>query len=136
MRSFYFNSFARVCLVPYVGGIIIHVLRLIYHFPVTAIPVEVDWVVVIVGGYAGLGLIVFAKRIPFENIWDKLAYGVLVFHLDGSVLLHAYMLSCGSHNALRIFPYWYSFVAAVYFLLLGIYVLRLNLRIYSPASNR
>ena len=98
--------------------------------PITEIPVEVDWVVVIVGGYAGLGLVIFAHKVPFQNIWDKIAYGILIIHLDGSVLLHAYILCVGSHQVLGIFPYWYSFVAVGYFLGLGLYVLNLNKRLY------
>lgn len=128
--SLYFKSFARVCLLPYVGGTVIHVLRLIYRFPVTELPAEVDWVVVIVGGYAGLGLIVFARRIPFTGVCDKIAYGLLIFHLDGSVLLHAYILLTWNHRVLGIFPYGYSFVAAAYFLALGLYVANLNKRLY------
>ena len=114
----------------------IHLLRLIYDFPVTEIPVEVDWVVVIVGGYAGLGLIVFANKIPFKNIWDKIAYGLLIFHLDGSVILHAYMLYVGNHRALGIFPYWYSFLAVGYFVALGLYVLSLKKRLYRADKVR
>jgi hypothetical protein len=129
MKSFYFRSFARVCLLPYIGGTIIHILRLIYDFPITEMPVEVDWVIVTVGGYAGLGLIIFANHIPFNNVWDKIAYGLLIVHLDGSVIVHAYILYIGNHNVFGIFPYWYSFVAVGYFLALGLYVLNLNKRL-------
>lgn len=130
MSVLYFKSFARVCLLPYIGGTIIHIIRLIYHLPITEVPVEVDWVVVTVGGYAGLGLIVFANRIPFKGMWDKIAYGLLIFHLDGSVIIHAYILCVGNNSVLAIFPYWYSFVAVGYFLALGLYVLNLNKRLY------
>ncbi len=130
MSSFYFRTFARVCLLPYIGGTVIHSLRLIYDFRITEIPVEVDWVVVTLGGYGGLGLIIFAQRIPFKNVWDKIAYGLLIFHLDGSVILHTYILWVGSHDVLRIFPYWYSWIAIGYFLGLGGYVLHLNRRLY------
>ena len=130
MSSLYFRTFARVCLLPYIGGTIIHILRLIYHFQITDIPVEVDWVVVILGGYGGLGLIIFADRIPFKSAWDKIAYGLLIFHLDGSVLLHTYILWVGNHNVLGIFPYWYSWIAVGYFVGLGAYVLHLSGRLY------
>lgn len=130
MSSLYFKSFARVCLLPYIGGTIIHILRLIYHLQITEIPVEVDWVVVTVGGYAGLGLIIFANKIPFKGRWDKIAYGLLIFHLDGSVIIHTYILYAGNNNVLGIFPYWYSWVAVAYFLALGLYVLDLNKRLY------
>lgn len=115
---------------PYIGGTIIHILRIIYNFPMEELPWEVDWVVVVIGGYGGLGLILYAHKVPFKNIWDKIIYGILVFHLDGSVIVHAYMLYKGSHNVLRIFPYWYSFIAIGYFVALGLYVLSLNKRLY------
>ena len=93
-------------------------------------PREIDWLIVLIGGYAGVGLIVFANRVPFVNLWDRVGYGLLIFHLDGSVLLHAYMLFVGNHDALRVFPYGYSYFAVAYFIGLGLYVRRLNDRLY------
>lgn len=130
MNSFYYKSFARLAMLPYIGGTVIHILRLIYNFSLEEIPFEADWLIVVVGGYAGLGLIIYANRIPFKNIWDKIIYGLLIFHLDGSVILHAYILFTGSHDVLNIFPYWYSFIAVGYFLGLGYYVFTLNKRLY------
>ncbi len=135
MDSFYYKTFARVALLPYVGGTIVHILRLIYDFPIEQMPTEVDWFIVVIGGYAGVGLIVFANRVPFENLWDKVGYGLLIFHLDGSVVFHAYMLFAGSHDALRVFPYWYSFLAVGYFIGLGLYVHRLNNRLYKERRS-
>ncbi len=130
MNSFYYKSFARLAMLPYIGGTVIHILRLIYNFSVEEIPFEADWFIVVVGGYAGLGLIIYANRIPFKNIWDKIIYGLLIFHLDGSVILHVYILLTGSHDVLNIFPYWYSFISVGYFLGFGYYVFTLNKRLY------
>ncbi len=135
MSSFYFNSFARLALLPYVGGTVIHILRLIYNFPIAEIPLEADWLVVIIGGYAGIGLIVYAKRIPFQNLFDKVIYGLLIFHLDGSVVLHAYILWAGSHDILNVFSYSYSFFAVAYFIGFGYYVLRLQKRLYGKQQS-
>ena len=135
MNSFYYKTFARVCLLPYIGGTIIHLLRLIYNFTPEMLPVEVDWVIVSVGGYASLGLIIYISKIPFKNIWDKIAYGWTIFHLGGSVLLHAYILFVGNHHLLNIFPYWYSYLAVAYFLATGLYVLNLNKRLYQTNNN-
>ena len=135
VNSFYYKTFARVALLPYVGGTIIHILRLIYDFPIEQMPTEVDWVVIVIGGYAGVGLIVFANRVPFENLWDKVGYGLLIFHLDGSVVVHAYMLFTGSHDFLGLFPYWYSFLAVGYFIGLGLYVRRLKNRLYKERRS-
>ena len=130
MRSFYFKTFARVALLPYIGGTVIHILRLIYNFPIDEIPFEADWLVVIIGGYAGIGLVIYANRIPFQNLFDKMIYGLLIFHLDGSVVLHAYILWAGSHEVLNVFSYRYSFFAVAYFMAFGYYVLRLKTRLY------
>ncbi len=130
MSSFYFKTFARVALLPYIGGTVIHILRLIYNFPITEIPFEVDWLVVIIGGYAGIGLIIYANRIPFKNLFYKIIYGLLIFHLYGSVILHTYILWAGSHEVLSVFSYNYSFFAVAYFMGFGYYVISLNKRLY------
>ena len=52
----------------YIGGTVIHILRLIYDVPITDIPFAVDWFIVLVGGYAGLGLIVFVRKIQFRSL--------------------------------------------------------------------
>lgn len=135
MKSFYYNTFARVCLLPYVGGTIFHILRLILDFPIEEIPYEVDWFIVILGGYGGLGLIVFIKKVSFKNSWDKVAYGLLLFHLNGSVLLHAYSIIKGNHDFFLLFPYYYSYIAIGYFVLLGLYVVSLNIRLYPGGKN-
>ncbi len=137
MSSFYFNTFARVALLPYIGGTVIHILRLIYNFPIDEMPFEADWLVVIIGGYAGIGLIIYASKIPFQNLFDKIIYGLLIFHLDGSVILHAYILWAGTHEVLNVFSYGYSFFAVTYFMGLGYYVLRLQKRLYrkQPSSE-
>ena len=133
--SFYFKTFARLALVPYIGGTVIHILRLIYNFSIDEMPFEADWLIVIIGGYAGLGLIVYANRIPFHGLLDKIIYGLLIFHLDGSVIFHAYILWVGSHEVLNVFSYGYSFFAVAYFIGLGYYVLRLNKRLYGKQQK-
>ena len=113
----------------------IHILRLIYNFPIDEIPFEVDWLVVIIGGYAGIGLIIYANKIPFQNLFDKIIYGLLIFHLDGSVILHAYILWVRSHEVLNVFSYGYSFFAVAYFMAFGYYVLRLKKRLYGQQQS-
>ncbi len=100
MNSFYYKTFARLALLPYIGGTVIHIVRLIVDFPIDEMPWEADWLVVLVGGYAGLGLLIYAHRVPFKNLLDKIIYGLLIFHLDGSVILHTYILWTGSHDTL------------------------------------
>ena len=113
----------------------IHILRLIYKFPINEMPFEADWLVVIIGGYAGIGLIIYDHRIPFQNLFDKIIYGLLIFHLDGSVILHTYILWVGNHEVLNVFSYEYSFFAVAYFMGFGCYVLRLQKRLYGKQRS-
>ena len=135
MRKIYYRTFARVALPLYVGGTIIHICRLIFDFPITKMPVQVDWVVVLLGGYAGLGFLVFVKSISFKNNWDRFAYTLLIFHLLGSVALHLYILIANDREIIGIFPYWYSYIAVAYFAALGYYVLGLNKRFYRTGGS-
>ena len=135
MNAFYFKTFLRVSLLPYIGGTIAHILRLIYNLPIEQMPWFVDWFIIIIGGYGALGLILFIKKIPFKNAWDKIAYGLLVTHLTGSVILHSYMLLKGSHKALTVFSYNYSFFALLYFIALGLYILNLIKRLYQTGNS-
>jgi len=130
MRNLYYKTFAKVAVPVYLGGTIIHISRLIFDFPITKMPVQVDWVVVLLGGYAGMGFLVFVKTISFKSNWDRLAYALLIFHLLGSVALHMYILITNDRAIIGIFPYWYSYIAVAYFAALGFYVLILNKRFY------
>lgn len=128
MRNIYYRTFARVGALVYMGGTMIHASRLIFDFPITNMPVQVDWFVVLFAGYAGIGFIVFVKTIRFKSKWDRLVYGLLVIHLLGSVLFHMYILVANDRAIIGIFPYWYSYMAVAYFAALGFYVLGLNKR--------
>lgn len=134
MRKLYYRTFAKVALPVYLGGTLIHISRLIFDFPITKMPVQVDWFVVLFAGYAGMGFLVFVKEIFFKSKWDRLAYALLVFHLLGSVLFHMYILIANDRTIIGIFPYWYSYIAVAYFAALGYYVLGLNKRFYHAAK--
>ncbi len=134
MKLFYFRTFAKVALVPYVGGSIAHTLRLIYEFPIVEAPHWIHWGIVLIGGYASIGFIIFVRAISFTDIWDKVAYGLVIFHLGGSVILHSYSLLV-SNNWMGIFPLNFSYLAVGYFLLLGLYCHKLSKRIHHMNVN-
>ena len=104
--SFYFRTFAKVALLPYIGGTVAHALRLIYKFPILETPIWLHWGIVVVGGYAGFGFIYHLRKIRFRGIPDKILYGLVIFHLDGSVIMHAYSLITRSNDWMGIFPMW------------------------------
>ncbi len=54
MNSFYYKTFARLALLPYIGGTVIHIVRLIYNFPTRRIfPYWYSFIAV--GYFLGLG---------------------------------------------------------------------------------
>ena len=68
MNSFYFKTFARVCLLPYIGGTISQILRLIYNVNNDLMPKEVSWIVIVLGLYGAPGLFTtLYRRNNFSN---------------------------------------------------------------------
>ena len=135
MERFFFKTFARVALIPYVGGTIFHVLRLTLGFPIEEMPYELDWVVIVLGGYACAGFVRFAREVRFGGPWDKLLYGLVILHLGGSVVMHAYSLLVHNHDWAQVFPRGYSDFAIVYFVVLGLYCLELSRRLARDAAR-
>ena len=127
MDSFYFRTFAKAAILPYIGGTVAHTLRLIFKFPVEQAPNWIHWPIVVLGGYASLGFILFFKKIKFRGRLDKLLYALVFFHLLSSVIMHAYSLVVQNSNCR--FPMWYSYFAIIYFAGLGLYCNWLSRRI-------
>ncbi len=128
-KSIYFRTFAKVALIPYVGGTIIHILRLLYKFPIKEAPSIVHWVIVLFGGYACLGFVLYIHRIPFKSLMDKVLYGLVIFHLGGSVVMHGYSLIAQTNSWMGVFSMHYSYFAVFYFVCLGLYCNSLSKRI-------
>ena len=128
-KTIYFRTFAKVAIVPYIGGTVAHTLRLIYKFPIVEAPFWIHWVIVLLGGYASLGFIFHVSKIKFHGIIDKILYGLVIFHLGGSVIMHAYSLVVQNNNWMDVFSLEYSYFAIVYFVGLGLYCKSLSKRI-------
>lgn len=128
-RDFYFRTFAKAALLPYIGGTIVHLVRLITGHEVIRIPFEVDYFIVFVGGYAGTGFVVFWRRVPLRSLGARILHGLVAFHLLGSVVLHARAILLGNHDLFAVFSYGYSAFAVGYFVVLGSYCYVLQRRI-------
>ncbi len=128
-KTFYFRTFAKVAIIPYIGGTIAHTLRLIYKFPIVEAPFWIHWVIVLLGGYVSLGFVFHVSKIKFHGIIDKVLYGIVIFHLGGSVVMHAYSLIVQNNNWMGVFSLEYSYFALIYFVGLGFYCKSLSKRI-------
>lgn len=129
VRKFYFRTFSKVAILPYIGGTIVHLLRLIYRLPLVEMPFWMHWVIVLLGGYASVGFVFFIRQIKFRGIFDKILYGLVIFHLGGSVIMHAYSLVVQNNNWMGVFSVEYSYFALLYFVGLGLYCKYLSKRI-------
>lgn len=134
-RNFYYHTFAKAALLPYIGGTVLHLVRLISRNPEMEIPFEVDYFIVLVGSYAGMGFLVFWKDVPLKTIGARILQALVAFHLLGSVILHARAIVLGNHDLFAIFSYEYSYFAVVYFVVLGSYCFVLQRRIAKGRSK-
>ncbi len=107
--------FPRVVALTYTGGTVVHILRLIFRFELKNMPFEVDWVIVTLGPIGVTGLTVFSKHMDYRGRWEHITHWLIVIHLFISVVVHAWILTVRSHDALSVFPYSYSYFAVLYF---------------------
>ena len=121
-------TFAKVAVLTYVMGTVVHLTLLFTHLPGTQMPSIAHVMVTFMAGYAALGFVVFAKQVVFRNRYDKIMYGLVTVHLAISALMHAYSMVFDTNNWLEVFPYAYSFVAAAYFIAFGTYAFFLHKR--------
>lgn len=126
---FFFRTFAKLAIVPYVGGTVANILRLIYKFSLTESPFWIHWAIVVICGYVVTGFIWFVRKIEFQGTWDKFLYGTVILHLGVSVLTHLYSIITRSNSWMGIFPLNYSYFALVYFVGLGVYCYSLGKRV-------
>jgi hypothetical protein len=108
MIEFYRSSFPRFTAVLYIGGAVFHFIRALTAFSPTDIPFLIDWVIMLVAFYGGLGFLLFFRELGPPDPWRRGVSGIMVFHLLGSAVFHAYILATGSHQVLGVFPLAYS----------------------------
>jgi len=126
--GFWHDAFPRAVGIIYTAGTVVHVCRLAFGLRQLYIPWEVDWAILLVGAFGGLGLVRFRREIAYRGAWEHVVHWLTVVHLLGSVALHAYLIAVGSHTPLDVFPLWYSGVAAGYFALFAVRGWTLRLR--------
>jgi len=116
MFEFYRSSFPRLTAALYTGGAAFHFMRVVSGFSPTDIPYFIDWVIALIALYGGLGFLVFFRALSPPSRWRRVLSGLMVFHLLGSTVLHAYILATRSHSVLGVFPVAYSAGAIFAFL--------------------
>ena len=104
------RTFGRVIAVLYVFGVALHVSRIIIGFEPSSMPRVFDVIILIGALYGGIGYIKFWKNIYFPKTIIKVIYGMITFHLLGSVIIHAFILAIPNNKILDIFPVWYSYI--------------------------
>ena len=114
-RLHYRRTFGRAVAVVYTGGTVAQGLKLILAFGWEYMPFWVDWALIVLGTYGGLGLILFARHIAWRGAWEQVVHWLIVGHLLISVGVHAWTLVIGSHQFYTVFPYEYSYFAVAYF---------------------
>ncbi len=115
VRSHYRRTFGRAVAIVYTGGTIAQSLKLIFAFSWEYMPYWVDWALIVLGTYGGVGLIVHVRQVAWRGTWEKVVHWLIVVHLLVSVAVHAVVVVIGSHEFFTLFPYEYSYFAVGYF---------------------
>lgn len=123
------NTFAKIAVLIYCLGTIGHIMAIIFRPPLDQMPVVAHGIVTILAGYAGIGFIMFIKKIDFKNVPDKIIYGLVLFHLCTSALIHAYSIIWDTNEWFALFAPSYSYFAAIYFASFGYYSFKLDKRL-------
>ncbi|MDH3317693.1 MAG: hypothetical protein OER43_18255 [Gammaproteobacteria bacterium] len=114
-RSHYRRTFGRAVAIVYTGGTIAQSFKLIFAFGWEYMPYWVDWALIVLGTYGGVGLILYAHQVAWRGGWEKVVHWLTVVHLLVSVAVHAWVVVIGSHDFFTLFPYEYSYFAVAYF---------------------
>jgi len=115
------RAFGGVIAVLFVFGIILHVSRILIGFEPSSIPRIVDVIILIGALYGGIGYLKFWKDIYFPKVITKVLYGIITFHLLGSVFIHAFIIAIPNNKILDIFPIWYSYIMVAVMALFAYY---------------
>ena len=130
----YRQTFGRVVAVVYTGGTVAQALKLVFAFGWEYMPFWVDWALIVLGTYGGIGLIVFAGQIAWRGAWERVVHWLIAVHLLVSVGVHAWVVVVGSHEFFTAFPYEYSYFAVAYF---GFFAWRSwTMKLVGPADTR
>lgn len=111
----YRNTFGHAVAIVYTGGTVAQILKLVFAFGWEYMPFWVDWALIVLGTYGGVGLLLFMRHVTWRGTWEKIVHGLIAAHLLVSVIVHVRVVVVGSHEFFTIFPYEYSYFAVVYF---------------------
>lgn len=119
--NFLNKKFGRTIAMLYVFGVALHLFRITIGFEPSTIPRAVDVLIFIGALYGGISYLKFLKDIYFPTQITKIIYGIITFHLLGSVIIHAFILAIPNNKILDIFPVWYSYVMVAVMALFAYY---------------
>ncbi|MCH8348578.1 MAG: isoprenylcysteine carboxylmethyltransferase family protein [Proteobacteria bacterium] len=113
LKALYKGTFLKVGAFVYLGGVIIHVLRLTVEVPVTQMPVSAHAILVVLPAYVVFGSIIYWRQIDLTGLFQKVTFALATGLLLITAVMHAYSIIAQTSAWLGIFPIWYSVLAAV-----------------------
>ena len=123
------NTFAKIALLTYCLGTIGHIMTIVFRPPIDQMPTIAHGTVMVLAGYAALGFILNRKKMVFKNLADKFIYGLILFHLTMSALVHAYSIIFSTNEWLNVFNPSYNYLAIIYFASFAYYSFKLDKRL-------
>lgn len=92
-------------------------------------PTWIHALLTILAAYAGFGFISHIGKVKFQNIFEKFLYILILLHLSSTAILHLYSIIFNSNDWIKIFPFWYSFMAIEYFAIFDLLQFQVELKI-------
>ncbi len=122
--------------VLYTAGTVAQISRLVFNFSWQYMPFFFDWVIIVIGTFGVVGLTLSSRQIAYRGYWEKVVHVLIIFHLLLSVVMHIWAVVVGHHEMFGVFPYGYSYFAAVYFGLFAWrqWTVRLRAQAYAGAT--
>jgi hypothetical protein len=128
MTDFFRRTFKYAGALAYLGEAAAHVWVLCTPNELKDLKWWADAYFLILGGYATIGLLIYPTQVKFRGCRWCVVYWITTLWTLGSVLLHAYILFIArSHEILKIFPNWYSWIGLAYCLFFTWYLATLKL---------
>ena len=128
----YQTTFSKVAALIYGFGILSFLGIIAFNFPVQEMPDPFHYIILVLGGYSGIGFLVYHRKVLLSRPFQWVIYWLIAVHLLGSTLLHLYSLLFETNQWITVFPPWYPFLAIAYFSFFAYFSFRLRVKEESP----
>ena len=113
LTALFKETFLKVGSFVLMAGVIVHVIRLSVGMPMSETPTAVHTLLVVLPGYAVVGLIVYSRQLDLAGILRKVIFALIIGLFLITVVMHVYSMVASDNEWYDTFPMWYSVLAVI-----------------------